>query len=56
MAWQVDFFVNGRGHAPVEEFLTSLTVQHRAKVLALIKMLEQEGPNLPPTHRRSEAS
>jgi len=47
MAWQVDFFVDERGHAPVEEYLTSLPIQHRAKALALIKMLEQEGPNLP---------
>ena len=47
MAWQVDFFVDERGHAPVEEYLTSLPVQHRAKGLALIRMLEQEGPNLP---------
>jgi hypothetical protein len=47
MSWHVDFFVDERGHAPVEEYLTSLPVQHRAKVLALIKMLEQEGPNLP---------
>jgi len=47
MAWQVDFLVDERGRAPVEEFLASLPVQHRAKALALIKMLEQEGPNLP---------
>ncbi len=47
MAWQVDFFVDERGHAPVAEHLTSLPVQHRAKLLALIKMLEQEGANLP---------
>ncbi len=47
MSWQVDFFVDERGHAPVEEYLTSLPIQHRAKLLALIKMLEQEGPNLP---------
>src|SRR5216683_4114884 len=47
MIWQVDFFVDERGHAPVEEYLTGLPVQHRAKILALIKMLEQEGPNLP---------
>jgi hypothetical protein len=47
MTWQVDFFLDERGHAPMEGFLTSLPVQHRAKVLALIKMLEQEGPNLP---------
>jgi hypothetical protein len=47
MAWQVDFFVDEGGGAPVEEYLTGLPVQHRAKLLALIKMLEQEGPNLP---------
>jgi hypothetical protein len=47
MAWQVDFFVDERGDAPVEEFLAGLPLQHRAKALALIKMLEQEGPNLP---------
>jgi hypothetical protein len=47
MAWQVDFFVDERGDAPVEEYLTDLPLQHRAKLLALIKMLEQEGPNLP---------
>jgi hypothetical protein len=47
MAWDVDFFVDERGEAPVEEYLTDLPVQHRAKLLALIKMLEQEGPNLP---------
>jgi hypothetical protein len=47
MAWQVDFFVDERGDAPVEEYLTGLPVQHRAKLLALITMLEREGPNLP---------
>jgi hypothetical protein len=40
MAWQVDFFVDERGHAPVEEYLTNLPMQHRAKLLALVKMLE----------------
>ncbi len=47
MAWQVDFFTDERGHAPMEEYLTNLPVQHRAKAVALIKMLEQEGPSLP---------
>jgi hypothetical protein len=47
MAWQVDFFVDALGAAPVEEFLVALPAQPRAKALALIKMLEQEGPNLP---------
>jgi len=44
MSWRVDFFVDIRGGAPVEEFLAGLPVQHKAKALALIKMLEQEGP------------
>jgi hypothetical protein len=44
---RVDFFVNIRGGAPVEEFLVGLPVQHKAKALALIKMLEREGPSLP---------
>ena len=35
MAWQVEFFTDERGEAPVEEYLTSLPVQHRAKMLAL---------------------
>src|SRR5260221_7083539 len=47
MGWTVDFFVEDGGRAPVEEFLTSLSSQHRAKLLALIQMLEQEGANLP---------
>jgi len=47
MAWQVDFYVDARGDAPVEQFLKELPFAHRAKALALIKMLEQEGPNLP---------
>jgi len=47
MAWEIDFFVDERGDAPVEKYLTSLAVQQRAKALALIRMLEQEGPSLP---------
>ena len=47
MAWQVELYVDVRGQAPVEEFLMGLQMQHRAKVLALVRMLEQEGPNLP---------
>ncbi len=47
MHWQVDFFLDERARAPVEEYLTGLPVEHRAKLMALIKVLEQEGPNLP---------
>ena len=47
MAWRVDFFLDEDGKAPVEEYLLSLPIPHRAKLVALIRMLEQEGPNLP---------
>ena len=47
MPWQVEFYVDARNHAPVEDFLARLPLEHRAKLLALIRMLEQEGPNLP---------
>lgn len=47
MAWRVDFYQETDGSAPVEEFLESLSVNSRAKALAVIRTLEQEGPNLP---------
>ena len=31
----------------MEHFLEGLPVSHRAKLLALVRMLEQEGPSLP---------
>jgi hypothetical protein len=47
MSWRVEFFVDEQKRAPVEEVLMGLPLGHKAKVLALVKMLEQEGPNLP---------
>ena len=47
MSWRVEFFVDERGRAPVEDFLASLPVEQRAKLLALIQMLEHEGSSLP---------
>src|SRR6202140_3384378 len=47
MSWQVDFFLDERDVAPAEESLGGLPAKRRAKLVALIKMLEQEGPNLP---------
>ena len=31
----------------MEDFLSTLATNHKAKALAIIRMLEQEGPNLP---------
>ena len=47
MAWQVDFYQEEDSSAPVEEFLEGLQKKQQAKVLALIRKLEEEGPNLP---------
>lgn len=47
MAWQVDFYEEEDGRAPVEEFLDSLPRQQKAKALALVKLLEEQGTNLP---------
>jgi len=47
MAWQVDFYREDGGSCPVEEFLLGLPVAPRAKALAIIRILEEHGPNLP---------
>jgi hypothetical protein len=47
MAWQVDFYEEEDGNAPVEDFLDSLPRQQKAKALALIKLLEERGASLP---------
>lgn len=46
MRWQVDFYVEG-GWAPVEEFIAQLPLERKAKAMAIIKLLEEMGPNLP---------
>jgi hypothetical protein len=45
--WAIDFYQEPNGGAPVEEFLESLSVEARAKALALIQMLKAHGPSLP---------
>ena len=47
MAWTVDFYEEEDGSAPVEEFLAQLPREHRAKALAIVKLLEAVGPTLP---------
>ncbi len=47
MTWRVDFYEDVNGDAPVETFLNSLSDKERAKVMALIATLRQEGPSLP---------
>ena len=47
MAWRVDFYQDADGNAPMEAFLDGLPKQQRAKALALIKLLEEQGISLP---------
>jgi len=47
MAWTVDFYTEDDGAAPVEAFLDALAKQHRAKVVARIRLLEELGVELP---------
>jgi phage-related protein len=47
MPWIVDFYEDQKGSCPVEEFLDSLPDRHIGKVLQVIQMLEERGPNLP---------
>jgi hypothetical protein len=47
MAWTVDFYEAPDGSAPVEIFLDGLPKQQRAKTLALIKLLGEQGTGLP---------
>jgi hypothetical protein len=47
MTWTVDFYEEPDGSAPVESFLDGLPKQQRAKALALVKLLEDQGTGLP---------
>lgn len=45
--WQIQFYERTDGGCPVEEFLHGLDRPPRAKVLALIQLLAEQGPGLP---------
>ena len=47
MSWEVDFYEDRKGLCPVAEFLDSLPDKHLGKVLQVMQMLEERGPNLP---------
>jgi hypothetical protein len=46
LSWIVEFYEDSAG-CPVREYLDTLDQHRRAKVLAIIKLLEEEGPDLP---------
>jgi len=44
--WAVEFYEDESG-CPVRQFLDELPAPQRAKLLALIRLLEEPGPTLP---------
>ena len=45
--WRVMYFEDTRGYSQVFEFIENRKVREKAKVLAWLEQLEQQGPNLP---------
>jgi hypothetical protein len=45
--WAVELYESDEEGCPVQEFLDALDKPRRAKLLAAIKLLEEEGPTLP---------
>lgn len=45
--WTVIYFEDIKGNCPVQEFIDSRSENNQAKILALLKILEEKGPNLP---------
>ena len=45
--WAVEFYESRTGGCPVRDFLLGLDVPRRVKLVAVIRLLEEMGPNLP---------
>lgn len=45
--WPVEFFEDDRDGCPVQDFLDDLDKPRRAKVVAVITLLAEQGPTLP---------
>ena len=45
--WRVEFYESSDGKCPVQEFLEGLEEPARAKTVALIRLLAEQGPTLP---------
>jgi len=45
--WRVEFYESSDGRCPVQEFLDGLEEPARAKAVALIRLLAEQGPTLP---------
>jgi hypothetical protein len=45
--WSIEFFEDDEGRCPVQDFLDGLDKPRRAKVVAVIALLAEQGPTLP---------
>jgi hypothetical protein len=45
--WKVIYYESADGRCPIMDFIESRKKENQAKVLALIKLLQEKGPNLP---------
>ena len=43
MSWNIEFYKTKEGNIPVEDFVDSVPVNHRAKILSMIKLLTEYG-------------
>lgn len=45
--WNIIYYETVEGECPVEDLISSKSMNNRAKILALFSFLEEKGPNLP---------
>ena len=45
--WKIIYYETTEGECPVEDFISSKSINNRAKILGLFSFLEEKGPNLP---------
>lgn len=46
MNFTVEFYYTSDGNSPIEEFLSSLDIKMRAKIVSLMEVLEEKGTTL----------
>lgn len=45
--WKVIYYTDSEGNTPVEEFINSRSQSNKSKIMALLDILEERGPNFP---------
>lgn len=50
MAWKIQYYTSESGKAPVEEFIDTLDVKHRVRVIRKLELLAEFGADLSLPH------